>query len=182
VCAEDITLLMLGSNWIEATVFVQIFGVGAAVRPVIGTSAIVLITRGRSTRYLVITIVHTVVLGLLLVAAIPWGPEGIAIALVGTTLALMYPKLHFSFVDTPVSVSGFFRVLAAPFGSAIVMLCSLLVVRNLAATDNLLVSLALSTGVGGTVYLVSMWLMPGGSDAIRTLLSDMRIALSARQG
>lgn len=182
VCAEDITLLMLGPNWIEATVFVQIFGVGAAIRPVIGTSALVMITRGRSTRFLIITIVHTVVLGLLLIAAVPWGPEGIAIALVGTTLALMYPKLYFSFVESPVSVSGFFKVLAVPIGSALVMLCSLLAVRNFAATNSLAVSLTLSISVGGAVYFMSMWLLPGGSVTIRTLLSDIRIALGTRQG
>lgn len=181
VCADEITLLMLGPNWIEAAVFVQIFGAGVAVRPAIGTSAIVLITHGRSRRFLVITIVHTVVLGLLLIAAIPWGPEGIAIAIVGTTLALMYPKLLFSFVETPVSVSGFFKVLIAPFGSALVMLFSLLAVRNLAALDDPIASLALSIGVGGAVYLVSLWLLPGGRVAIGSLLLDIRVALSARR-
>src|SRR5690606_25086657 len=35
VYAEDITLLALGRNWIDAAVFVRIFGIAAAIRPAI---------------------------------------------------------------------------------------------------------------------------------------------------
>jgi PST family polysaccharide transporter len=181
VCAEEITLLMLGPNWTDATVFVRIFGVGAAIRPAIGTSAIVLITCGKSTLYLAVSIVHAVCLTLSLLAAIPWGAVGIAIAYVGTTLVLMYPKLHFSFVDTPASVAGFFSALLAPCVSAFVMLCALLMVRNLAPTNGEVESLALSIGVGGAVYLASMWLQPGGRVEIKSLLRDIRTVLNARQ-
>jgi len=179
-CAEEITLIVLGPKWIEATVFVQIFGIGAAIRPVTGTSSIVLITCGRSTRYLVLAMVQAVVLGLLLLAAIPWGPEGMAIAYVGTSLALMYPNLHFSFVDTPATVSGFFNALLAPFSSALVMLCAVVAVRKLAPTDRLIESLALSAAVGGTAYLASMWLQPSGRAEMRSMVTDFRAALGAQ--
>ena len=182
VCADEITLLMLGPNWVEATVFVRIFGVGAAIRPVVGTSSIVLITCGLSTRYLVTAIAYAVVFPLSLLAAIPWGPSGMAIAYVGATLAIMYPLLHFCFSGTPASVPGFFNALVAPFISALVMVLALLAVRNFAPTDGTVESLAISVGVGGTVYFASMWLQPGGRVEMKSLLTDVRAALSARQG
>jgi PST family polysaccharide transporter len=181
VCAEEITLLMLGPNWTDATVFVRIFGVGAAVRPAIGTSAIVLITCGRSTYYLMLAIAHAFVLALSLLAAIPWGPIGIGIAYVGTTLVLMYPKLHYSFINTPASVSGFFSALLAPVVSSIVMMCGILGVKNFAPTDSFVASLVLSASVGGAVYLASMWLQPVGRSEVRSLLIDMRTALRSRR-
>lgn len=181
VCAEEITLLMLGPNWTDATVFVRIFGVGASIRPAIGTSAIVLMTCGRSTRYLTLGIVHAVVLALSLLAAIPWGAVGIAIAYVGTTLVLMYPKLYYSFVDTPASVSGFFNALLAPVVSSVVMLCGILAVKVLAPAEGFIESLVLSAGIGGSIYVVATWLQPGGRVEMKSMLTDMRSVLGARQ-
>ena len=182
VCAEDITLLVLGQNWIEATVFVRIFGVGAAILPALETSAIVLITCGRSTRYLALAIAYAVTLVLLLVAAIPWGPVGVAIAYVGTTLIILYPRLHFSFVDTPASVLGFFNALFVPFLSTVAMVVGLLAIRNIVPTDGIVESLALSVSVGGVVYFAAMWLQPLGRRQLKSLFADMHAALRARQG
>jgi len=182
VCAEEITLLVLGPNWLEATVFVRIFGFYAMIRPALGTSAIVLITCGRSTRYLALTAAHAVVLVLLLLAAIPWGAEGMAIAFVGTTLILMYPKLHLSFTDTPPSVLGFFNALLPSIVSGLGMLLGLLTVRNFASTDGIVESLVLSFGVGGAFYLASMWLQPRGREEMKSLFKDIQTALKTRQG
>lgn len=180
VCSEEITLLVLGPNWTDAAVFVMVFGVGAAIRPVVGTSAIVLITCGRSTRYLVLTIVHALFLAVLMVASIPWGPVGVAVAYVGTSLVLMYPVLYFSFDQTPVSVSNFFKALRVPVISALAMLCMLLTVRHFVTSDSILKQLAISLVACGITYLVFMWLQPAGRLVMRTTAEDMRTAMGAR--
>ena len=81
------------------------------IRPTIGTTAVVLITCGLSTRFLALNVLHSVVLVTLLMIGAGVGPEGIAMAHVGTTILLMLPKLHYSFVGTPATVAGFFSAI-----------------------------------------------------------------------
>src|SRR5690606_8326035 len=104
VCADEVTALLLGPAWADATLFVGIFGVMAAVRPVLGTSAMVLVTCGRSTRYLVLTIVYSVVSASLMMIGLNWGAAGIALALVVVRLLLLYSDLYFSVVVTRIPV------------------------------------------------------------------------------
>ena len=177
VCAEEITLLMLGPTWIDAAVFVRIFGVAAAIRPAIGTSAIVLVTCGHSTRYLALTIVHSVVLTLLMLLGLTWGATGVAVAFVATSLVLMYPKLYYSFLKTPATVQGFFGAARTPAISGLVMVGGLVAVRQLAPMDGVVGSLFLSTCVGGAIYLSAMWAQPRGRAELRALPTDIRAAL-----
>jgi hypothetical protein len=94
----------------------------------------------------------------------------------------MVPKLYFSFLDTPASVSGFFNALIPPLWSALLMICGLLAVRLLAPGDGAMESFALSAGVGGAVYFGSMWLQPVGRVELMSLVADVRSALRIRRG
>ena len=130
IYAEPLTLLLLGPNWSDAAIFLRIFGFVAAIRPAIATSAMVLITCGKSRAYLVTAVVHSLVLLVLMLIGVRWGAEGIAGAHVAATIILMYPKLLYSFIDTPVSVGVFLGAVRTPVVAAVGMTLCLLALRN----------------------------------------------------
>jgi hypothetical protein len=62
------------------------------------------------------------------------------------------------------------------------MLFALLAVMNIAQTDGIVESLAISVGIGGAVYFASMWLQPRARGEMSALFADLRATLRMRQG
>jgi PST family polysaccharide transporter len=180
VYAEEVTLLILGPAWAEAAVFVRIFGAAVAIRPAIATSAMVLITCGQSARFLVVAVVHSAVLTVFLLLGVRWGAEGVAVAHVGTTAVLMFPKLYYSFVKTPVTLAAFLRAMRTPFLAASVMVVGLLVLRSLVPMDGTIAPLSAGALVGGILYLAAWLLQPQGKAQFEALTKDLVSSLRRR--
>gem|GEM_PF-128312 len=181
VCAEEITLLMLGPAWREATVFVRIFGIAAAIRPAVATASVVLVTCARSTRYLAITIVHSVVLAIMLLVGLNWGVTGIALAYMATTFVLLYPNLYYSFHGSPATVQGFFSALRTPALAGLAMAVGLVALQQLKLTHTVPGSLLLSLLVGGAIYLAAIWTQRRGRTELKGLFVDLRAALESKR-
>lgn len=175
--AEEITLLVLGPAWMEAAVFIRIFGIAAAIRPAFGTSAIVLISSGRSGRYLVTAVVHSVVLLAFMLVGLRWGATGIAVAQVATTVVLLWPKLYYSFMGTHVTVGAFFSAIRTPMVATTGMTIGLLLLRESVGLDGALAQLALGLVVGAVLYAAMWWVQPDGRQYGRSLVADVRAAL-----
>jgi O-antigen/teichoic acid export membrane protein len=180
VYAYEVTLLILGPSWTDATVFVMIFGIAVAVRPAVATSALVLISCGHSTRYLIVAIVHGALLTVFLFLGIRWGAEGVAVAHVGASLVLMVPKLYYSFVNSPVGLGTFFGAVRTPAIAAGVMVAGLLVLRELMPLGGTIVPLSAGAAVGGALYLGTWLLQPGGRAQFDALARDLVAALRRR--
>lgn len=180
VYAREVTLLLLGPAWSGAVVFVRIFGVAAAIRPAVATSAIVLITRGESARYLWVAVIHSVVLTVFLLFGVRWGAEGIAVAHVATTVVLMVPKLYWSFARTPVTVGLFLGAVGAPVVAGAVMTLGLLALRNLMPLAGVVYPLIAGAGVGGTLYAAAWLAQPRGRRQFTALANDLQFLLERR--
>lgn len=176
--AYEITLLLLGPAWIDATVFVQIFGIAAAIRPVTGTSVIVLLSRGRSRRYLVTAVVHSLVLLGFMLIGLRWGATGIALAQVVTTVLVLWPKLYYSFSGTPVSVGSFFSAVRTSMVASTGMTIGLIALREAVGSVAPFAQLAVGVAFGALLYIACWWGQPRGRDEGRTLLRDVRSALA----
>lgn len=158
VYAEEVTRLVLGPSWADAAVFVKIFAFAAAIRPAIATSAVVLITCGKSSRFLGLAIAHSTLLVILLVMSSRWGAEGIAIAQLATTLLMMLPKLYLSFVDTPVTLGLFWRAVRLPMFAGLVMAIGLSLAKRVVPEMAALPAVVVGGVIGGGLYL-GVWLM-----------------------
>jgi O-antigen/teichoic acid export membrane protein len=176
VYADEITLLVLGPAWSEAAVFISIFGLAAAIRPAIATSAAVLVSSGRSGRYFAVAVVHSVVLTALLVFGVQWGPEGVALAHVATTLVLAVPKLYYSFEATPVSLRVFAGAIRTPVIAGTIMVLGLLALRKFVSVDAILPEVLIGAGVAGTLYMTAWLLQPTGWSQLKGLTSYLVIA------
>jgi O-antigen/teichoic acid export membrane protein len=177
VYPRELTLLLLGSKWEDATRFVQIFGFAAMIRPTIGTTACVLITCGFSTRFLALNALHSIVLFLLLLIGAGVGPAGIAMAHVGTTILLMLPKLHYSFVGTPVTMTGFFNAIRPPFVAGIAMAVSMVGFKHWVDLDRPIGVLFAGVLLGGLAYVLTILLQPVSRGELTSLWTDVRRAM-----
>ncbi len=180
VYAEELTLLILGHKWIDATPFIRIFAAAAFIRPVLGTAGTVLITCGQSRRLLVMTVVSQVTMFLFIVAGTGWGATGVAMAQALTAAVLLLPNLYYSFAASPVTPGLFFRAIRTPVAASAVMATGLIALRAAAPALHTAASLGLGLIVGGTLYWGFCLLQPLCRSEIQGLLGDVGTSFQRR--
>ena len=180
IYASDIVLVLLGDRWLGSVVFLQIFGVVAAILPASASTGIIMITCGRTARFLVVSVVNSAVLAILMLAGIAWGAVGIASARAITVIVVTPWALHYGLSGTPVSSGDFLRSYSRPCLAAAVMGIVLLAVRRFAPMDSALTSLALGLSSSGLVYLLALFALPGGGAQLRSLYHELVEAIRRR--
>lgn len=175
--SREITLLVLGDKWLPAVPFVGIFAVAVAVRPSIATTAIVLVTLGRSRVLLGLSLVHCLVLAILMIVGLPLGALGIATAHVATSLVLILPNLHYSFKGSPVNVGAFLAAIRMPFVATCIMGVSLVILRKALPIAHPSYSLVAGLGIAATMYLSTWIFIPSGRAELRMTIVDVKAAL-----
>jgi O-antigen/teichoic acid export membrane protein len=173
VYADDLVLLILGRQWIEAVPFFRIFAVAAFIRPVLGTAGTVLITCGQSRRLLVMTVATQITLLLFILAGIRWGPMGVAMAQALTPAVLLLPNLYYGFAASPVTPAVFFRAIRAPVVASAVMVTGLVALRTATSGLQALGSLGIGFVVGGALYWGSCLLQSSCRREIEVLVGDV---------
>jgi PST family polysaccharide transporter len=170
--AEQLTVLILGPNWVEATPFFLIFAAAALVRPVLGTTTPVLVSRGRSLQLLWMVVVSQVTyLGLVCAGAF-WGAEGVALAYVVTPVVLLVPNAWWAFRGSPVQLRDFFVALLRPLMAGAVMAAFLWTYRQWLPEPGGL-ALICAALVGASAFCGCLLVLPGGRDELRTVVADV---------
>jgi PST family polysaccharide transporter len=181
IFARETILVAFGENWLPATTILQIMAITYFIAPAAATVGSVMLTCGKSRRYLILGVITSLTQVACFVAGIPWGVEGIALGHLACTWLGLVPVLLVSFKDTPISLRTFGKAISRPFVASVL-------------TASLLYNLTLSEVLGGAeVTLVicgilmpllyfSFWLViPGGRSAIREVWADLAPALRPRK-
>jgi PST family polysaccharide transporter len=171
IYAKEITHVLLGPKWIAATVFLRIFGIATFLEPALETSWGVMLTYGLSRRLLVLSLAYNALFVALMLAGIPWGAEGVALANVAIIVLTMFPVLYFALRQTPVTVTAFFRAITTPAIASASMVGVLLGFRDLISRQGMTVSLFSGLGVGAATYAAVVFLLPHGRRQVMGLIS-----------
>lgn len=107
VFSDNIILLVLGEQWLEASSIFRILSFVALIQPVTSTMGLVMLTNGRSRRYFVIGTIGAVITVVSFALGVPWGASGVALSYVVSTYLRIIPFLYFSFRDTPINIKMF---------------------------------------------------------------------------
>ena len=178
--AREIVLVALGENWLGAVVFLRIFSVVAAIQPALGTSGIVMVTRGKSGRFLLVALVSSSLLLVLMLVGIHWGAIGIASGRVLAPLLVMPWALHYAFAGSPVSIRDFVRSAWKPLLASLMMGAGLLLLRYFVPLENALLSLLMGCSASALLYLVAFNLLPGGRAQLQSLVQELLAVLRRR--
>jgi PST family polysaccharide transporter len=116
--------LLLGPKWAGAAPVFRILALASIVQAPASTRGLVLISLGRSRRFLWLGVVNSIVMVIAFVIGLRWGITGVAAAYAAANWLMLIPTLVFAFRGTPVSVGLFFGVLARP-GACVVAAAAL---------------------------------------------------------
>jgi PST family polysaccharide transporter len=173
IYAGEITHVLLGYKWIAATVYLQIFGLVACLKPCLDSTTVVMLTYGLSKRLLIFSLIFNSLFAAFMFVGVFWGAEGVASSNVVSIVVLMFPMLHFSLRGTPVTLGAFLSAISVPAIASAVMAGILLATRGFTAQYGMTVSLFSGLGVAGAVYVTVVLSLPRGRREIVALVSAM---------
>lgn len=171
VFAEEVVLVALGARWVAATDYLRIFAMAAMVRPAAFTAGFVMVTCGRSRRYLWWGIFQSVGLAAFLAVGTQWGPKGVAYAHVASSYLLLVPLLYWGFTGTPITIGHFASAVQKPLVATLAMVAVLYVVKRAGFVEGPLHSLAVGSALALPAYLGAWLLLPGGREALSQAFS-----------
>ena len=121
VCSEQIVSLLLGEQWLEASEIFRLLAIAAFIQPVSTTWGLLLISSGKSKRYLRLGLFNSVFISISFGCGLAWGAKGVAISYAIATYLLLYPTLVYSMFDSSVTVRDFFSSIFKPLLSSLFM-------------------------------------------------------------
>lgn len=176
VYAENLTVLMLGNQWIAAAPLLQILACAVVVQPMMGTCGTVMITCGKTGRYFNLGVMLSILSVLSTCVGIVWG----AIGLAWSVVAYMYISspfvLAYGFKDTPVSPELFYDAIKWPAIASGAMAVVLLAVHHLIDLSNLILELGCSAILAPLAYCAAWLLLPNGKEKLSEFLSHFKEA------
>jgi len=177
VYSTEITRVVLGRRWAASAPLLLILSVSTFFKQPIGSTAFVLIARGKSRTYLSLSLLQNIGAVVFMCIGVRWGPAGVALADVAATYLLAVPRLYFTFKDSPISVTWFLTMVARPVSASVVMGFVLMFVRTHLPALGAPIFILVGGAVGGVVFLCTWLLLPGGGHELASLVGDVRSAL-----
>lgn len=182
VCSDQIINIVLGTQWMEASQLFKILAFVAFVQPVSSTSQIVLVSTGRTRRYLVLGVLSSAVICIAFIAGIPWGAKGVAFSYAAGSYLLIPPMIYLSFKNTPIKFEDFIFAVFKPFFSSLIMaiFVSMLVLNNFKfLNDILILTICLTTSI--IVYLFLFVVFFQGLKEIREYYKYIQVVIGKKQ-
>ncbi len=157
VCSKPIILLVLGPQWVDASIIFQLLAITAFIQPIASTRGMVMLTSGQSKRFFMWGVYNAIAVVIAFFVGVNWGINGIAIAYAIVNYVILVPSLHFCYKNTPVKVGDFFKASAPPFLFSIVAGALAWFVSLQLNDSNLYLQILLPLTVFGIVYLILWW-------------------------
>ena len=168
--------IVLGPQWQDAAHLFMILGFAALTEGLGSAGFCVLTTQGRTDRLLQWGILNTIVTVSAIVAGLPWGPRGVAIAYASSGLLIRTP-LMFWIAGTVSSVrtSDFYRTMFPFLFASIILLAGLTWFRRLAPITDPVWGLLGALAVAAPIYLGLLWILPSGRQALLDLRDNFAL-------
>ena len=177
VFAEEATLTLLGPGWDQAVPVVRILCVAALFRQPVGSTALLLLSRGDARTCLWLAALNQILLMPALLLGSSAGPTGVALAEVSVAALMIAPRLHAACAGSFVTSGDFLRTIARPVAAASLLLPALLVLRPLLSGLDPAARLATASVIAAPLFLLVWLALPGGRASAASLFADVRLAL-----
>lgn len=181
IFSEKLILILMGSQWIEASDLFRILALSAFMQPVLSTQGLILIATGRIKRYFISGTVHAVLAVTGFAVGIRWGVEGVAASQPVVMYALMIPALFYNLHGTPVSVSRFLKEVSLPVVISLTSGAAMLAFRYFAG-DKLPDIFLCAAGflIGAALYFLLWFISPATRQRFRQM-TDMAAMIRKKQ-
>jgi O-antigen/teichoic acid export membrane protein len=120
--SEDIIRIVLGEQWVGASILFKVLAFAAFFQPVMGTAGWVYVSLGQTGRMFKWALISMPITVSSFIVGVFWGALGVAVSYtICYTVVLMVPTLWFTCRYSPVCVSGFFNALYRPAAVSLIM-------------------------------------------------------------
>jgi PST family polysaccharide transporter len=172
VCAPDIIRIVLGEKWLGAVPIFRIFAVAGFIRPVISTVGSIMITCGKTRRYLWVGVANSVGIVIGVVAGVKWGVQGIAVGHVLANYIYFLPVAYIAFRKTPVNIRLFLTSISPSIICSLVMGLLLTMVTSRYRIANNYTAILTYFSTAGVVYFICWFAIPRGKDNLKEMYVD----------
>jgi PST family polysaccharide transporter len=164
--SEDVIRLLLGEAWLSAAPFLRILSIAAFVQPILGSCRLVMITCGKSGRYLHWGLMSGVGVIIAYAIGILWGATGVAYAYAIATYGSLILMFWYGIKDTPVSALLVIKTVFLPVMSSLGAGIILVLLLPSISSTSMLVNITISVLIIMTAYL-GIWLsVPKGREQL----------------
>ena len=169
VCSDLVVIVFFGGQWSGAIPLFSVMSLLGFIQPVAGMCGLVLLTLGRTRRYLAFGVMNSAAIVVSFLLGIRWGATGVALSYTVVSYLILLPTLWFCFYQTPVNSGLFLRGIARPALCSLTMGLLVLAVRQwIGLSTSAFWALTESAILGVALYLALFSLTGRG----RTILAD----------
>jgi O-antigen/teichoic acid export membrane protein len=174
VYSFELTMVLLGEQWVECAPIIMLLSLATFVRQALGSTALILISRGHSRTHLGITVISNIAYVLGLFVGVRWGLTGLALADVAVTYLMIVPRLYYSLRGSSVTLRAFLNACFGPAASSLVMAIVLYSANATLTSDSTVGALLVGACLAPLAFFGAWFLLPGGLSSIRDLGSNLR--------
>lgn len=175
IVAPTLIPLLLGDQWGETIILIQIISVAAAVRAITTNADYIFMAKGKPRLITWLFSLRLIILmPLLLILTTSKGVEGAAIAILITTVVIYPVSVSITLKELHISLTLYLTAIASAFASVLVMLFVLVLLP-----DGSTLAMVLAILVGALVYLITLgliWLLQGQPQSTEKKLFDLAIS------
>ena len=169
ICAPDIIRIVLGERWLGAVSIFRVFAVAGFIRPVISTVGPIMITSGRTRRYLSVGLLNSAGIIVGIVTGLQWGAQGVAIGHVLANYVCFLPMAYLALRGTAVDLGLFLRSIAPAIVCSLMMGLLLTLFTSRYPIANSYSAIIASVSIATVAYVIGWSALPSG----RSSLSEM---------
>ncbi len=177
VYSAEVTRVLLGPKWMACAPILVILSFGTFIKQAVASTSWILASLGRARTYLALTVAQSATVIVFMFVGVRWGIKGVALADVAATCFLIWPRLHYSLRDSPVSVRAFLVTLVRPAIASATMALALTLLRLAIPALPSVAALAVGCLIGFAVFCATWLLLPGGKEELLSVIADLRTAV-----
>jgi PST family polysaccharide transporter len=159
---ETVVRLLLGERWLGAAPLLRIFAMSGLVNPLLSTFQLVLISSGKSTRYLHWGVVHSASLTAAYLIGIPWGTIGVAYGHAAATYVTLLWSPWYCFRGTSLDALLVVRSVVLPVTASFAAGVVLVIFSPQPAGEASLSGVLMSAGTIASAYAATWLFTPSG--------------------
>lgn len=175
VLADDVTLFMLGDQWLEIVPMFRVLLVAVFVGIAYRVTKWIYVSAGETKHQFRWSLIHTPVMILAIAIGVQWGAFGVAVGYAVGICLLSYPAMIYCVQRTPIALSDFLGVLWRPAIASILAAALLYVAQPMVpSTPILFFDICVGGLLYGLFYGFAWLVLPGGYTEARSILKIVK--------
>ena len=176
--SDWLVYLVLGPQWTQSGRLLMILGIAGLFQPIINTISWLFVTQGRTRHMFHWALMSAPITVVAVVAGLPWGPLGVAIAYTAARLLVIDHLLYwYAGRSGPVRTIDFYRTVAPIAAASAMALGVTLLFRSLTHIQRPIIGCVISMGIVASTTYAVLFLIPSGRRALGDVKSLLRLLL-----